>query len=127
MASFLTERERTQLEATQASSFDTSCVLLTTIEVADSSGGTTEVPSVNVVTVCRIGTPTGDERIVADRIGQVIDVVITVPWEHRDAVSARTRILVPNIVNPTAQYEIVFTNAEQSYGVAVRCACQRVV
>lgn len=74
---------------------------------------------------CRREGP-GNERIVAERIGQVIDVVITVPWSVAGVVQAHSRVYVPTVASPTAIYEVISSNAAQSYGVGLRLLAKRV-
>ena len=130
VASFLTDRERSQLAAMQDAALDQPCVVRTTVEVADNQGGTTVGVATDVATVCRIGLPTqgsqGTERIVGERIGQVIDVVITLPWSLVGSVQPQSRVYVPDITSPTAIYEVIATNAEQSMGVGLRVLAKRV-
>ena len=126
MIGLLSARELVQLRQTQDAAATTSCVIRTTPEVADTQGGTTAGAPVDMPATCRIGPPAGDERIIAERIGQVIDVVLTVSVDHAGAISERSQVLVPDAAAPTAIYDVVFVSSEQSYLAGVRLACQRI-
>ena len=115
-----TAAELTDLRAEQAAAMPLTCTVVTrAAETSDSYGGT-DAPSESTVSVaCRIGPPNGSDQQVAERLGVVVDAVVTLPYGT--TVPQRGRV-----EQGGRAYEVVTTNDEQAYQVAVRVLCRRI-
>lgn len=116
----------TAIRAQATASLDKTCVVTTPdAEVDDASGGTTPGTATTATVACRVATPTGSDQRVAERLGVVMDAVITLPFGT--VIDRRGTIAISG--GPT--YEIVYANStgandEQSYQTAVRVFCRSV-
>lgn len=115
-----TAAELTDLRAEQTAAMPLTCTVVTRgAEVDDAYGGTTPGPETTETVACRIGVPSGSDQAVADRLGSVVDATVTLPYGTTVAATAR-------IEQGSRAYEVVTTNDEQAYQVAVRALCRRI-
>lgn len=111
--------ELADLRAEQTASLDKSCAVRTyAATVIDAEGGG-DPTSTDMTVACRVGNPTAQERIIASRMGQAMDNVVTLPFGT--VVASTSQIVVDS-----ATYEIVGTNDGQSNQAAVRVMVKRV-
>lgn len=99
-----------------------SCVVSTpAAEVIDAAGGTTPGSTTTATVACRVGVPSGNDQKVAERLGLVVDAMITMPY----GTSAPERGTI-EVTTTGKTYEIVRDNSEQSYQTAVRVMARQV-
>lgn len=118
--SFFTDAELDDLRAEQEASFDQTCTVRTfAAATVDAEGGTSPGTETDTETPCRIGVPTAQERQIAARLGQELDSTITVAWDVSVPITA-------NVIVDSDTYEVITTNATQSYRAGLRLAVKRV-
>lgn len=107
--------ELADLRAEQAASFDKTCVVsVPAADTDDDAGGTTPGTPTATTVNCRVGSPSGSDQRIADRIGIVMDTVLTLPYAT--TVTNRSTIVASN----GKSYDVTYVNDEQSYQTAVR-------
>lgn len=117
---FFTAAELTELRADQVAALDKVCVVGNpAIDVDDAAGGTTPGAATETTVACRIGSPRATDQEVADRLGTVVDTVITMP--QGTTVSDRATITCAG-----RSFEVTNVNTEQSSQTAVRAACRSI-
>lgn len=117
----LSSEQLTQIRSQATASLDQSCVVSTpAAEVQDGAGGTTPGSASTETVVCRVATPNGSDQRIAERLGVVIDAMITTPYGT--SVDRKATIAVSG----GGTYEVVIPNADQSWKTAVRVGCRRV-
>ncbi len=120
--SLLTTDQLTQMRAQATSSLDRTCTLRTvTLGASDSAGGFSTEGTADATVACRIATPTGRDRIIAERLGVDIDATITLP--HGTSVAVTSRVIDGTT---SAVYEVVHANPDQSWRTATRIYGKRV-
>lgn len=118
--SLFTAAELADLRAEQAAAMPDTCTLVTVTPGADDGGGGFGAPTTATASAaCRVGQPTGDELVIASRLGQRVDVAITLP--HDAAITTGGQIIAGGVT-----YEVLSTNAGGSWNTATRCLCRRV-
>jgi SPP1 family predicted phage head-tail adaptor len=106
--------ELTDLRADQEDAMDKTCLVVTHgATVSDSAGGWTPGTDTTVSVACRVGPPSNDERVIAERLGQQVDAVVTLPYDT--TLSAANSITVDGVT-----YQVEGINAAQSFVTAVR-------
>ena len=118
----LSSAQLTAMRAQATASLDQSCTVTTPAsEVDDGAGGTTPGSTSSVTVACRVSTPNGSDQRIAERLGVVIDAVLTVP--HGTSVDRRGTVAVSG----GGTYEVVVPNDDESYKTAVRVLAKRLV
>jgi len=116
---FFTASDLAELRAEQIAAMDKSCAVLTPVAgVSDGAGGSTPGTPSSATVVCRVGNPTAQEGVTAERQSQDTDVAITLPFGT--LVTRSSEITVGGNT-----YRVVNDNTIQSNGVAVRALCER--
>ena len=114
--------ELADLRAEQAASFDKICVVSNPgAEVDDLAGGTTPGTPTETTVNCRIGSPRAIDQEVANRLGIVVDTMVTLPY----GTTVSNRATITCTTNGKS-YEVTHINTEQSYQTAVRAMCQSI-
>ena len=117
----LSSEQLTQIRAQATASLDQTCTVSTPgAESIDAAGGTTLGTPTTESVSCRVATPNGSDQRIAERLGVVIDAMITVP--HGTTVDREATIAVSG----GGTYEVVIPNDDESWKTAVRVGCRRV-
>jgi SPP1 family predicted phage head-tail adaptor len=117
----LSSEQLTQIRTQATASLDQTCTVSTPgAESIDAAGGTTQAAPSTASVSCRVATPNGSDQKIAERLGVVIDAMVTVP--HGTSVDREATI----IVSGGGTYEVVIPNDDQSWKTAVRVGCRRV-
>ena len=86
---------------------------------ANAYGGEDAGTATTVTTVCRVAPPTAADQRTAERVGQVVDTVVTLPYGT--AVTDQSTIAVGSL-----SYAVTYFNTEESRQTAVRAFCRTV-
>jgi hypothetical protein len=116
---FFSDDELADMRAEQESSFDQTCTVRTFGAIVVDVEGGGDPTSTETSVPCRVGNPTAQERVIAARLGQEMDNVVTLPYGT--VVASTTKIVVDS-----STYEVVTTNDGQSNQAAVRVMVKRV-
>jgi len=122
--SFFSATDIADLAAIHVQTFDQLCAVVTPgAMTSDGAGGMTEGASSSATVACRIDPAGAIDQQIADRLGQTVDAVITLPIDT--IVTALQRIEAPA---SDAVYEVVTTNTDpaQSWRTAVTALVRRI-
>ena len=122
--SFFSAADLADLAAVHALTFDQTCAVVTPgVMTSDGAGGATEGAPSAVTVACRIDPAGAVDQQIADRLGQTVDAVVTLPLGT--VVTANQRIDAPA---GGTMYEVVTTNTDpnQSWQTAVQALVRRI-
>lgn len=120
MSALITAADLADFRATQAANMPFTCVVTNyAADVDDGAGGTTPGATTTVSVACRVGVPSANDQKVAERLGQIVDALLTLPYGT--AVTDRSTIAVSDTGR---SYDVVYVNTEQSNQTAVRAVCR---
>ena len=122
--SFFSAAELADLAAVHVLTFDQLCVVVTPgTMTSDGAGGEIEGTPSSVTMACRIDPAGAIDQQIAERLGQTVDAVVTLPLGT--VVTDRQRIDAPA---GGAVYEVVTTNTDpsQSWRTAVQALVRRI-
>lgn len=122
--SFFSAADLADLAAVHALTFDQMCAVVTPgAMTSDGAGGETEGAPSAVTVACRIDPAGAIDQQIADRLGQTVDAVVTLPIGT--ALTETQRIEAPD---GGAVYEVVSVNTDpnQSWRTAVQALVRRI-
>lgn len=122
--SFFSAAEMADLAAVHVLTFDRMCALVTPgAMTSDGAGGETEGTPSSVTVACRIDPAGAIDQQIAERLGQTVDAVVTLPLGT--VVTDTQRI---EAQDGGAVYEVVSTNTDpdQSWRTAVQALVRRI-
>lgn len=122
--SFFSAADIDRLAAVHTRTFDQTCAVVTPgAMTSDGAGGETEGTPTTLSVPCRIDPAGALDQQIADRLGQTVDAVVTLPVDT--ALTATQRIEAPAGV---AVYEVVSVNSDpsQSWRTAVQALVRRI-
>lgn len=122
MSALITAADLAMFRADQAANMPFSCVVTTPGTPTENAYGGEDAGTPITVTVnCRVGVPNASDQKTAERLGQVVDALVTLPYGTSVPDSATIAVS-----DTGRSYDVAYTNAEQSDQTAVRAFCRTV-